>query len=231
MELTLESALSSEGALGHAAYLLLVMSMLMRRMFWLRVLVIASALVAISYAVLILTDPVSTFWETLLILVNIGQLTLSWWLDRRTQFEPHEDRLRRLHFPSLAPSKLRRLLHKGEWRHLPAGTSLTSVGAPVPALYFLESGVAQVVVDAIPVATCNGGEFIGEMTVLQAEPAYADVEMSKAGMVWQIDAAQLRAIAARSPETLNALEAAFFRTMRTRLAASNAQRRAEAVGA
>lgn len=84
MELTLESAFSSEGALGHFAYLLLVSSMLMRRMFWLRLLVIASALVAIAYSALILTDPVSTFWETLLVIVNIGQLSLSWWQDRRT---------------------------------------------------------------------------------------------------------------------------------------------------
>ena len=49
MELTLESAFSVGGLVGHTSYLLLVVSMLMRRMFWLRVFVIASAIVAITY--------------------------------------------------------------------------------------------------------------------------------------------------------------------------------------
>ena len=130
MELTIESALSSDGALGHSAYLLLVLSMLMRRMVWLRLLVIASALLAIAYSALILTDPVSTFWESLLVLVNIGQLSLTWWLDRRTQFDAREDRLRGAHFPRLAPSRLRRLLRRGQWVALGAGTRLTCAGQP-----------------------------------------------------------------------------------------------------
>lgn len=114
MELTLESALSPQGALKHFAYLLLVLSMLMRRMFWLRVIVIASALVAIAYAALILTDPISTFLEIMLIIVNIGQLTLTWWLDRRTQFDPREDQLRQRNFPKLGPGRVRRLMGAGE---------------------------------------------------------------------------------------------------------------------
>ena len=48
MELTLESAFSTGGLVGHFAYMLLVISMLMRRMIWLRIFVILSALVAIA---------------------------------------------------------------------------------------------------------------------------------------------------------------------------------------
>jgi hypothetical protein len=50
MELTLASAFSQEGLLGHAAYVLLVISMLMRTLLWLRILVIASAVLGISYS-------------------------------------------------------------------------------------------------------------------------------------------------------------------------------------
>jgi len=50
VELTLESAFSTGGLVGHFAYMLLVLSMVMRRMIWLRILVILSALVAIAYA-------------------------------------------------------------------------------------------------------------------------------------------------------------------------------------
>ena len=79
MELTITSALSGDGALGHLSFVLLIVSMLMRSMVWLRVLVIASALVGVCYSYLILTDPVGVFWEGLLIAVNLGQLGLTWW--------------------------------------------------------------------------------------------------------------------------------------------------------
>lgn len=75
MELTLSSAFSPGAMVGHLAYLLLVASMLMRTLFALRLLVIASALVAIAYAAIWLNDPVSSFWEALLVVVNILQIT------------------------------------------------------------------------------------------------------------------------------------------------------------
>ena len=227
MELTLESAFSSQGALGHSAYLLLVLSMLMRRMIWLRLLVIASATIAIAYAALILTDPVSTFWESLLILVNIGQLTLTWWLDRRTQFDPREQQLRRLHFPKLAPSRMRKLLKRGAWQELPANTRLTRAGHPVDALWFLQRGQADVLIDGDRVGRCEQGSFVCEMTVSSGEPAFADVILDGPATVWRIDGAALRDLAARDPETGHALEAAFFRMIRHRLAESDRRIRAE----
>lgn len=228
MELTLESAFSSQGALGHSAYLLLVLSMLMRRMIWLRILVIASALVAIAYASLILTDPVSTFWESLLIVVNLGQLTLTWWLDRRTQFDAREDQMRRLHFARLAPSRMRRMLRAGHWESLPAGTRLTRAGVPVEALWFIRQGSARVEVEGVPVASCPPGSFVGEMTVATGEPASADVVLDSPASLWRIDAAVLRDLAARDPEIGHALEAAFFRSIRQRLVDSNDRARAAA---
>ena len=228
MEMTLESALSSQGALGHMAYFLLVLSMLMRQMILLRILVIASAIAGIAYSMLILTDPVSTFWESMLITVNIGQLSLSWWLDRRTQFDAREETLRQLHFAALPPNRLRKLLRQGEWTTLEAGTRLTRAGALVDALYFLHEGSARVEVSGVAIGRCDPGSFIGEMTVSSGEPAYADVILDSPASVWRINAAVLRDLAARDTEIGHALEAAFFRTIRTRLAESNARIRAEA---
>jgi len=228
MEMTLESAFSSQGALGHMAYFLLVLSMLMRRMIWLRILVIASAIAGIAYSVLILTDPVSTFWESMLITVNIGQLTLSWWLDRRTQFDTREDNLRQLHFATLAPNRLRRLLRLGEWITLDAGTRLTRAGALVDALCFLHDGSARVEVGGVSIGRCDVGSLIGEMTVASGEPAFADVVLDGPATVWRIDGAVLRDLAARDSEIGHALEAAFFRMIRKRLAENNLRIRAEA---
>jgi hypothetical protein len=226
VELTIESAFSSQGALGHTAYLLLVLSMLMRKMFWLRVLVIASALVAIAYASLVLTDPVSTFWESLLIVVNVGQLTFSWWQDRRSQFDPRETALRDLRFPHLAPRRMRRLLDRGVWLSLPAGTRMTTQGAPVPALWYLQHGSARVVVDAATAGHCAADSFVGEMTVATGEPAFADVILDTDATVWRIDAETLRDLASRDTEIGHALEAAFFRMISQKLALSNGLSRA-----
>lgn len=54
---------------GHASYLLLVISMMMRLMTWPRLLVIAFT--AIAYDTIWLKDPVGVFRETLLVTVNI----------------------------------------------------------------------------------------------------------------------------------------------------------------
>jgi hypothetical protein len=115
MDLTLASALSQEGLLGHAAYVLLVLSMLMRTLFWLRLLVIASAILGISYSVLILNDPVSAFWETCLVLVNIAQLVLSNWRNLRARFTPEELAFIMRHLPGLSRGEARALLDAGAW--------------------------------------------------------------------------------------------------------------------
>lgn len=224
VDLTVESALSGNSLLGHLAYVLLTISMLMRRMVWLRIFVILSALSSIAYFGVILRDPVSVFWETLLISVNVAQLGLIWWLDRRTQFDERESRMIELHFKSVPRRRMRRLIDRGVWKQLPAQAQLTRQGTPVPALYYLAAGEAQVLVNGGLVATCATGSFVGEMTALTGEPAFATVEASEPLDVWMIPAGKLRSIVSEEPESGRAIEAAFFRVVRERLVQQNARR-------
>lgn len=221
MELTFESAFSPAGSLGHLAYILLIASMLMRRMVLLRLLVIASALVGIAYSSLILTDPVSTFWEGLLVAVNIVQLSLTWWMDRVTQFDARDAAFRAAHLPELSPSGFRKLIDSGTWRSIGPGASLTTEGQPVAALHYLRSGSARVLVRNREVARTGGNSFVGEMTILAGEPAFATVIIDEAAEVWSIDAAKLRDLRRLRPDIGQALEAAFFRTVRGRLVDRN----------
>jgi hypothetical protein len=131
MELTLASALSQEGLLGHAAYVLLVISMLMRTLLWLRILVIASAVLGISYSALILGDPVSTFWETCLVVVNVAQLLLANWRNLRARFSDDERTLLGRHLPGLSRGEARALLDSGTWHRLEDGASMTTEGVAV----------------------------------------------------------------------------------------------------
>lgn len=82
MELTLESALSLGGLLGNLSYILLIASMSMRNMLWLRGLVILSGLTGVSYDFFWLHDPVGTFWESGFTLINFGHWSWLLW-DRR----------------------------------------------------------------------------------------------------------------------------------------------------
>jgi hypothetical protein len=221
MELTLQSALSWQGALGHLSYVLLVASMLMRRMLWLRLLVIASAIIGITYSSLVLTDPVGTFWEVLLITANVGQLGYSWWQNRSTQFDARESLLREMHFTAVAPRFLRTLLRAGRWVNLKQGDVLVVEGKPLSTFAFLASGSALVIVNGHVVGRSNPGTLIGEMTVLSGEPASADIVIDADSTLWVIDAEVLRALAGRRPQLKQALEATFFRTLRGRVIERN----------
>ena len=76
MHMTLDSAFSPAAFVGHAGYILLVLSMLMTRMLWLRIIAIGAGILQAIYYGVILHDPVGTFWETIFTLVNVGQLAI-----------------------------------------------------------------------------------------------------------------------------------------------------------
>jgi hypothetical protein len=223
MELTLESALSAEAALGHVSYLLLVASMISRRMAVLRTLVIASALVAIAYSVLILSDPVGVFWESCLVAVNIVQLTRLWREDRAARFSDEDRLLTDGRLPPLAPGIARRFLDTGDWVDLAPGETLTREGVRPEALYFLASASADVLVGGRRIATLAPGRFVGEMALLEeAGTASATVIVSAAGRAWRLPYAKLARMESAQPEAWGAMNAAIARDMRAKIVARNA---------
>lgn len=223
MELDLQSVLSPSGLVGHSAYLLLVISMVMRRMLWLRVFVIASALASIAYGVFILTDPVSVFWETLLIAVNLVQLSITAWQNSRARFSPIEADFIARHFPTLPPAQVRRLLDLGRWQEMPAGSVLCVEGERIPALYYVHEGSATVSVDDRTVGQCEPGAFVGELTVTTGEPSNGTVTLETPGYLWSVDADRLRETIRKRPDIARALEASFFSEVRDKLLRRNSE--------
>lgn len=221
MELTLESAFSTGGLVGHFAYMLLVLSMVMRRMFLLRIFVILSALVAIAYALFWLKDPIGVFWETLLVVVNAVQLSITWHQNRSARFSDEEKVFMQGHLPSLSLSDRRKLLNRGIWISGEIGAELTTEGQPVRHLVYLASGQALVISGGRAVAVCEPGAFIGEMTALRGEPASATVKINQPARYWAIEAEQLRELVKKNTEIGVALEGSFARNMRDKLVRSN----------
>jgi len=221
MELTLESAFSTGGMVGHTSYLLLVLSMVMRSMSWLRILVILSAFVAIAYDWFWLKDPVGVFWETLLVLVNIVQLAITWHQNRSARFNDEERAFMDGHLPNLSMAQRRKLLNHGIWISGEKETRLTREGEPVSHLIYLADGQALVSSGGKPVAVCEPGSFIGEMTALHGDPANGTVKLIRDSRYWAIEAQMLRDLASKDGEIANALESSFARNMRDKLVRSN----------
>lgn len=221
MELTLSSALSQEGLLGHAAYVFLIISMLMRTLLWLRLLVIVSAILGITYAALILGDPVSTFWETLLVLVNIAQILLTHWRSIRARFTPAEADFAARHLPGLTRGEARGLIDMGDWVEIGDGMDLTTQDEAVAHLSYIASGSATVSVDGHRVSICGPGDFVGEMTALSGLSATATVTATGPMSLWRIPASALRDVSQRRVALSREIEAAFARNYCEKIVAMN----------
>lgn len=164
---------------GHFTYFLLIVSMLMRRMVWLRSLAVASGLAKIIYRAFFMVDPVSVLWETIFVAVNIGQLFVLWYYERHHTFE--EDQR---HFISSMPAgverhSLKRLLELSTVRDVPVGTMLTTEGQAVSELIFVSKGVAVVERNGAAVAACEPGDYVGEMSFLTGNAASATTRAFK----------------------------------------------------
>jgi CRP-like cAMP-binding protein len=221
MELTLESAFSTGGLVGHTSYLLLVISMLMRTMFWLRIFVIASALVAITYDAVWLKDPIGVFWETTLLIVSLVQNTLLWRENRVARFSPEERFFLDTRLRGMAEGEARRLIDAGAWADLSDGEVLTVEGQPPTHLSFVASGRIGIHVDGRRVAECGPGAFVGEMSLVDEGTASATARVEDAARIWRIPVARLESLRQSRPEQTAALDASIARDIRGKLVALN----------
>ena len=221
MELTIESALSPGGFVGHFSYFLLIVSMMMRRMWLLRLIVISSALVSILYDAVWVKDPVGVFWETLLIAVNVVQLTLFHLENVRARFSVEETEFVTTKFPALPAALQRKLLNHGAWRDSAEGDILTLEGAPVRELVYVSKGKIAITSHDVVVAKCEEGAYIGEMTSLTGTNANGTAITAEPSRIWAIDAQILRNLVKKEPLIGQALEASFAQNLREKLVNSN----------
>ena len=221
MELTWASAFSTGGIVGHLAYILLITSMLMRQMVWLRLLVIASALVGILYSIVWLNDPVSSFWETLLVTVNVVQLMITWRQNRLASFSDAERAFALRRLRGLSPGEQRRLLDCGHWEDMNPGTQMTRQGGTPVDLFFISEGRADVSIDGRVIAECGAGSYVGEMSLIGDAPASATVSAIEPTKVWRISREALAGFDRDHPTWLAVIEAGIARDMRNKIMAQN----------
>ena len=207
---------------GHFTYFLLILSMLMRRMVWLRTLAVASGITKIIYRSFFVFDPVSVLWETIFVAVNIGQLLVIWYYEKHHRFAEDE----RLFVESMPPGverrAIRRLLKLTTVRTVEPGQPLTGGGAAVKDLMYVAAGVASIERDGKMIAVCGPGDYVGEMSFLTGEPAGATATAVKPVRVLAFDQARLRAAIGSDASVRRAMESGLNRNLVGKLVRSNA---------
>ncbi|HQZ12835.1 MAG TPA: cyclic nucleotide-binding domain-containing protein [Devosia sp.] len=208
--------------LTHIPYALLVISMLMNDMGWLRAIAIVAGVVRIINRSFFAIDPIIVFWEVIFVAVNVVQLMILLYYRRRHDMSDDERRFATTIANDVEGSTVRRLLRLAELRHAAPDSTLTVEGKPVDELLFLAEGVAQIERNGRIVAVCGPGDFVGEMSFISGAPATATARVMKPARYFAFDQKRLRAAMAADTDLRRALESGFNRNLSDKLAKASA---------
>jgi len=220
MHFSFEEAFAPEAFLLHAGYVLLIASMLMTHITWLRVLAICSGILEGSYYFAI-GDANSLFWEGMFVLTNVGQLAILAYRNRMARFTPDERAFYEIAVPTLEPAEAHRLLRAGRWVEAPAGTVLLREGEIAPDLMFIAGGEVEIRVGDQPVGECGIGSFVGEISVSTGGPATADAIARTAVRYLAFERTLLKKLLDGAGDIGRALELAFRSGLREKLVRAN----------
>jgi CRP-like cAMP-binding protein len=197
---------------GHIAYVLLIVSMLMRTMVWLRLFAIAAGTFSAVYY-FTLGDFVSFFWESIFSLVNAVQLLILFIENRRGRFSAEESAFIEKILKGVERAQVRRLMHLGAWIEVGKDFQLIQEETEPNQLIYIVKGKARVEREGRLVGTAGPGDFLGEMSYLSGRNATATVTTETPLRYLAFDRATLRQHLARNAETRHAMEAAFNRNL------------------
>lgn len=178
--------------LGNVSYVLMGLSFFVTRMLWLRLLATVSMLIEIVYFLNTGGDLLTSIgWDAAFIAINCWRILAL--LRDQAQLRSIVDlQLLRETFPNLDDQQISAILKAGEWQHLPDGAILAREGEPVPALYLICEGVAEVSIAGNGLAELQRGDLVGEVGYITSEAATATVAAKGAVRVMAIDKHRLR---------------------------------------
>ncbi len=206
---------------GHISYMLLIVSMLMRRMHLLRVFALAAGTFSAVYY-FSLGDMVSLFWEVIFTLVNLVQLIILLVENRAGRYSSDEQMFIETVLRGLERMHIRKLMKHGEVREYGPGKIVATENEAIDGLYFVVDGQASVLHGDRTIGHVRSGDFIGEMSYLTGRKATASVVADTALRLIRFDRETLREHLLRHPEVRHALESGFNRNLVEKLVKTNA---------
>lgn len=208
--------------LTHLPYALLVISMMMNDMGWLRTIAIVAGLVRILNRAYFEVDHVIVFWEVIFVAVNIGQLLILWYYKKRHRFSEEEKRFVENMPASVDRRTIRRLLKLSQRREAEPDTCLTRQGEEVGEVLFISEGLVQIERDDHIIGVCGPGDFVGEMSFISGRHANATARAARPVRYFAFDQHRLRAALTADAELQRAMEAGFNRNLIGKLEKANA---------
>ncbi|PCI04065.1 MAG: hypothetical protein COB78_06920 [Hyphomicrobiales bacterium] len=205
---------------GHVAYVLLIASMLMRSMRWLRIFAISAGTVSAIYY-WTQADYVSVFWETIFTLVNIFQLFYIAIENSRGRFSKDEKYFIETCLPGVERAQARRFVKLGAWTQVSDGAILITEDTCPQRLKFVVDGTAIVMRKSKHLGKVGRGDFLGEMSYLTGKNASASVTAESTMRYLAFDRDVLKLHLDRNPEVRFALESSFNRNLVGKLAKTN----------
>jgi CRP-like cAMP-binding protein len=221
MRMWLSEILAPAILLRHIACFLLVAAVAMPGLFLLRVIALASGLVAILLFGFVAWDPAGLFWSVLLVAVLVVRLVLQWQRGPGKPFLPEERLFHEKVVPSLSPAQARKLLSAGQWRDVAAGTVLVRQGEITPELCFLARGSVDVLVDGERIAELHPGSLIGELGIATGDPAAATALCASPVRYLGFESARLYSHLDRYGDLQDAIELAVQRSLREKIHRQN----------
>ncbi|MFK8114906.1 MAG: cyclic nucleotide-binding domain-containing protein [Rubripirellula sp.] len=221
-EVLIDELVTPGKLVGHMSYVLLVASMMMRSMKWLRVLAMGSGLVAIAYGIFVLNDWVVIVWETIFVATNVLQLAYLEWENRAAKFSKHEATFFETVLFDVDRGKAKRVIQIGEQVLFEPGQTLLEQSVPVKNLHFIVEGNVQISQGDNQLGECSAGEFLGEISFLNGSPASATVKAKDEVRCLCFSHETLRATLEKHPDVLRAFETSFSRNLVNKLLKLNA---------
>jgi CRP-like cAMP-binding protein len=162
-------------------------------MLWLRVLAILGLAAEAVYFYIVGSSSlwVAIGWSMVFLAINTVQLTRLLRELRSLTLRGDERFVKDHSFAPLSLLSFRRLIKAGQWQTLTPGVVLTVQQQPVTHLRVLASGMANVVVDGMQVATIRAAGIVGEMSLLTGDTASATVTVTQPARVFEILSADL----------------------------------------
>ena len=206
---------------GHLSYILLVASMMMRTMLWLRIIAISAGVVSALYGYFFLLDFVTVFWEVIFVSVNLIQLLILEIENRRAKFSEDEQKFIEAVVPQVEKAHAKRLLKLAKHVEFEAGSVLTQEGKPVEKLLFLIRGAVRIDKEGSMVGVCGHDDFIGEIGFMLNTNATATSVVTNSSRAISFDFEALHNLLYKHPDLRHALESSFNRNLVGKLVKSN----------
>ncbi len=219
--LFIEQFASPGKLVGHLSYILLVASMMMRSMKWLRIIAISAGVVSAFYGYFFLKDFVTVFWEVIFVSVNLIQLLFLEIENRRAKFSEYEQRFIKSAIPGVQKAHAKRLLRLAIVTEHEPGQVLTTEGEPVGLLHYVLEGAVRIDKAGAMVGVCGHDDFIGEIGFMLGTSATATAVVTNSVKCFTFDHASLNGMLNKDESLRHALESSFNRNLVGKLVKSN----------